>query len=133
MALNRIRANVRYPKSSGMATWSRDQMGVRYTQAVTIKPGLNNEEQPFNEVVEDDAYHEIFRCDLPLEDSAAAEDAFATLSDASVFGAYAVDFEFDFSDVYGDMTWPSWIEHHKCRHDETPQMPCEAIDKVTSS
>ena len=123
MALNRICANVRYPKSSGMATWSRDQMGVRYDQAVTIKPGLNNEEQPRNEVVEDDADHEIFRCDLPLEDL-AAEDAFATLSDASVFGYYAVDFE--------DGA-PSWIEHHKCHHDETPQIPCETIDKVTSS
>ena len=124
MALNRIRANVRYPKSSGMATWSRDQMSVRYTQAVTIKPGLNNEEKLFNEVVEDDADHDIFRCDLPLQDAAAAEDAFATLTAASVFDPYAVDFE-DGS--------PSWIEHHKCRHDETPQQPCEAIDKVTSS
>ena len=127
MALNRIRVNVRYPKSSGMATWSRDQMSVRYDQAVTIKPGLNNEEQPYNEVEEDDADHEIFRCDLPLEDATAAEDAFATLSDASVFGYYAEDFQ------DGDMTYPSWIEHHKCRHDETPQKPCEAIDKVTSS
>ncbi len=127
MALNRIRANVRYPKSSGMATWSRDQMSVRYTQAVTIKPGLSNEEQPYNEVVEDDVDHEVFRCDLPLEDSAAAEDAFATLTAASVFGPYAVDFEED------GITSPSWIEHHKCHHDETPQKPCEAINKVTSS
>ncbi len=124
MALNRIRANVRYPKSSGMATWSRDQMSVRFDQAVTIKPGLSNEEQPYNEVAEDDADHEIFRCDLPLQDEAAAEDAFATLTAPSVFDPYVVDFE-DGS--------PSWIEHHKCRHDETPQMPCESIDKVTSS
>jgi len=127
MALNRVRANVRYTKSSGMAAWSRDQMAVRFDQAVYIKPGLNNEEQPRNEIVEDDADHEIFRCDLPLQDAAAAEDAFATLSNVSVFGAYAVDFE------DGDMTSPSWIEHHKCHHDETPQKPCEAIDKVTSS
>ena len=127
MALNRIRANVRYPKTSGMATWSRDQMAVRFDQAVYIKPGLNNEEQPRNEVVEDDADHEIFRCDLPLQDAAAAEDAFVTLTAASVFAPYAVDFE------DGDMTSPSWIEHHKCHHDETPQKPCEAIDKVTSS
>ncbi len=124
MALNRIRANVRYPKSSGMAIWSRDQMSVRYTQAVTIKPGLNNEEQPYNEVVEDDADHEIFRCDLPLQDEAAAEDAFATLTAASVFAPYAVDFKDGI---------PSWIDHHKCHHDETPQKPCEAINKVTSS
>jgi hypothetical protein len=129
MALNRIRANVRYSKSSGMATWSRDQMSVRYDQAVTIKPDLANEEQPQNRVEEDPTStdHEVFVCDLPLEDATAAEDAFATLSDASVFGYYAEDFQ------DGDMTSPSWIEHHKCRHDETPQKPCEVIDKVTSS
>ncbi len=127
MALNRIRANVRYTKSSGMATWSRDQMSVRFDQAVVIKPGLNNEEQPRNEVVDEDVDHEIFRCDLPLQDEVAAEDAFATLTDASVFGAYAVDFE------DGDIISPSWIEHHKCHHDETPQQPCEVIDIVRSS
>ena len=124
MALNRIRAKVRYTKSSGMATWSRDQMGVRFTQAVYVKPGLNNEEQPRNEVVEDDIDHEVFHCDLPLQDSAAANDAFATLTDASVFGPYAMDF---------DDGSPSWIEHHKCRHDETPQQPCEVIDIVRSN
>jgi hypothetical protein len=100
-------------------------MSVRFTQAVTIKPGLNNEEKPRNEVVDDGDY-EIFRCDLPLQDEAAAEDAFATLTAASVFDPYAVDFE------DGDMTSPSWIEHHKCHHDETPQKPCTSIAKKTT-
>lgn len=129
MSLNRIRARIRYTKSSGMATWSRDQMNVRFDQAVYIKPGLANEEHPQNRVEEDptSADHGVFVCDLPLEDATAAEDAFATLSDASVFGYYAEDFQ------DGDMTSPSWIEHHQRRHDETPQQPCTVIDKVTSS
>lgn len=54
------------------------------------------------------------KCGLPLQDKAAAADAFATLSDASVFGQ-AVNFE------NGGETSPSWIEHHVCRHDETSQ------------
>jgi len=127
MALYRLRARVRYPKSSGLAIWSRDQMDVRYGQSVFIKEGLNNEEAPQNNVVDDPddpTNYEIFTCDLPLHDQAAADDAFVTLTDPTVFGQ-AENFG------VGEEASPSWIENHVCRHDETPQQPCHSSVKST--
>lgn len=116
MAINRVMARIVYTKVSGLSTWSRDQMSVRYGQATAIKKGLKNEENPKNEVIEDpeNSDNEIFVCDLPLSDSTYAEDAYNTLSAASVW-TQALE--------------GSYIEHHICHHDETPQQPCETIDK----
>lgn len=122
--LNRLRARVRYPTSSGLATWSRDQMAVRFDQAVHINPGAANEEAPQNYITDLGDDTELFVCDLPLMDEAAATDALATLTDASVFGQ-ALSIESD------EGTQPSWVEHHACDHDESPRTGCQVINKVT--
>jgi hypothetical protein len=119
--INRIREKARFTKASGMAVWCRDQMGVRYTQAVSINEGLANEEIKRNEVIDDGDY-DIYVCDLPLSDLAYAEDAYNTLSAASVW-AYAQNFDDGSS---------SWIEHHQCGHNEIPQKPCTVVNKKTT-
>lgn len=119
MAIHRIRCSMRFTKTSGMAPWVYAQMDVRYGQAVHINEGLAEEEQKRNEVIED-GDHEFAICDLPLMNEAHAVDAFNTLSDASVMAHIEDD----------DQGGPSWIEHHICRHDETPNKPCEIISKV---
>lgn len=110
-------------KASGMATWCRDQMAVRYDQAVHINQGDPNEELAVNEVTPDDPDHEIFTCDLPLMDEAHADDAYATLTDASVFNETYVS---GFDDGGGGVT-PSYVERHDCHHDETPTKPCVTV------
>ena len=65
MLLNRIQAHVRF-SATGYATWYRDQMANRYTQAVHVNEGLVNEEAKLNEVTVDDEGYEVYRCDLPL-------------------------------------------------------------------
>ena len=122
--LHRVRARVRYPASSGLAGWSHAQMDVRYGQAVHIREGEPAEEAPVNEVVDDGDY-QVFRCDLPLMDEAAAIDAFATLTTASVWGeALTLD------PVDGD---PSWIERHECDHDEDDRSGCIVMDRVETA
>ena len=119
--LHRVRARVRYPASSGLATWSRDQMAVRHGQAVHINEGAANEEAPANEVVDlgDDTH--LFRCDLPLMDEAHAADALATLTADSVFSqALAIP------DYMGGES-PSWVEHHTCDHDEEHRTGCIVV------
>lgn len=54
---NRIQASVLFPKSSGMATWCKDQM-------VYINKELANKEQEQNKVVEVNDDNDWFICDL---------------------------------------------------------------------
>ena len=37
--LHRVRMRARFTASSGLATWCRDQMAVRYDQSVKIREG----------------------------------------------------------------------------------------------
>lgn len=110
---------MRFSGASGMATWCRDNLAVRYQQAVHINPGSNAEEAPLNEVVAE-GDHQIFRCDLPLLDAAHAADAYATLSAITSWVVAEPD----------DTTGPSYIEQHTCHHDETPRQPCEVVSRV---
>jgi len=78
MSVYRVRAYVRL--GGGLATWARDQMAVRYSQAIHLNEGLENEELKKNEVTDTN----LFECDLPLMDEAHAIDAYNTLTSASV-------------------------------------------------
>lgn len=122
--LHRLRAHVAYTTASGLATWSRDQMAVRYEQAVHIREGEPAEEAPVNEIT-DVGDLQVFRCDLPLMDEAAAADALATLTSDAVFGQ-AQPIPGDLSDR------PSFVEHHLCDHDEDDRSGCTIIDRVES-
>ena len=119
--LNRVRARMRFTAASGLATWCRDQMQVRYGQAVHINAGEPNEEVPINEVV-DDGDWQVFGCDLPLADEAAAADAVATLGDHNVLGQSEPHPTFDGST-------PSWVEHHSCDHQEDVRSGCAVVDR----
>lgn len=121
--VDRVRARMRFTAASGLAVWCRDNMAVRHSQAVHLNEGEPSEEAPVNEVVDDGA-EQVFRCDLPLMDTAHAADAFATLSAATVLGQ---------SLVLGSeegVASPSWVEHHECHHDETPPAPCETVSRA---
>ena len=114
--LHRIRAHMRFTVASGLATWCRDNMQVRFEQAVHVNEGLANEEPKRNEVT-DHGSHEEYHCDLPLMDEAHAIDAFNTLSDANVLGqSLAIPDE--------DGARPSWVERHTCHHEQVPVQPC---------
>lgn len=95
-------------------------MDVRYGQAVHINEGLANEEQKRNEVVEVDDDNERFICDLPLQDEAAAQDAYDTLSAESVW--------YHALEAQGEMDSGSYINLHQCFHEETPNQPCINIE-----
>jgi len=126
MTLHRLRAEIAYPTTSGLTVWSRDQMAVRHSQAVHINPDAGNEEPPANETADQGDGTSIFRCDLPLMDEAAAVDALATLTTASVWGQAV-----DLPDVDGTPR-PSWVEHHLCDHDEPTQTGCTVVTRVTT-
>ena len=107
---------MRFTADSGLAQWARDNMQVRYEQAVHIREGEPSSEEPVNEVSED-GEHRLFRCDLPLMDELHAIDAFNTLTDANVLGqATAIP------DSDGDM--PSWVELHECDHADDVRSGC---------
>lgn len=112
--LHRFRANLVFNTSSGMATWARDNLAVRYQQATHINEGLRNHEPKRNEI-QDDGARQVWTCDLPLIDRAHAADAYSTI----------------------DAIWPwvraGWIEHHACRHDETPSAPCALVSRRVAS
>jgi len=90
-------------------------MVVRYGQAVHIRQGEPAEEAPVN-VVDGD----LFYCDLPLMDQAAAEDALATLSDANVLGLSLP------LSAEGDL---SFVEHHLCDHAEDSRTGCTVVTR----
>ena len=94
-------------------------MAVRYQMAVHINVGTDAEEPPINEVIEG-GDHRVFECDLPLMDEAHAADAYNTLTAASVT-AHAVAFP--------EGEGPGFVEHHTCRHDETPRQPCTVVNR----
>lgn len=125
--LNRLRANIRFTKSSGLATWSRDQLNVRYGQAVHINEGLANEELAINEILPDNTStdHEVYKCDIPLSDYANAKDAFDTITAASVFHETHVS-GFP-GEVEGEVT-SSWVELHECDHNESERSGCSTLE-----
>ena len=112
---------MRFTAASGLATWCRDQMAVRYGQAVHIRQGEPAEETPVNEVT-DDGDQQVFRCDLPLMDEAAAVDAVSTLGDANVLGQSE-------SHPDPDGPEPSWVEHHECDHAEDVRDGCVVVER----
>ena len=119
--LHRVRAAVRFTQQSGLATWCRDNMAVRYQMAVHIRPGTQADEEPVNVVVQD-GQHQVFRCDLPLMDSAHAIDALTTLSAPTVLGV---------SEPLpsGEGARPSWVEYHVCDHDEDDRSGCVVVER----
>lgn len=121
--LHRVRAHMRFTKGGGLATWCRDNMSVRHGQAVHVNPGTANEEPKRNEVIEVGNGKQEFVCDLPLMDSAHAQDAFNTLSAATVLGQSEA-----IPDDAG--TRPSWVERHTCHHDESPPQACTVDDRA---
>lgn len=113
--LHRLRARMLFPAGHWGPVWCRDQMAVRYGQAVHIRQGEAAEEAPVNEVVGD-----LFVCDLPLMDEVAAQDALATLSDANVLGQTVPMVDLDTST-------PSFVEVHTCDHDENVRSGCVVV------
>ena len=122
MPLHRVRARMRFRRNQGLATWCRDNMAVRYGQAVHIREGEPAEEPPVNDVVDVGGGRDEFLCDLALADEAAAVDAVATLADPNVLGLSEP------LQASGD-TVPSWVDRHQCRHDEHPPQPCVSADR----
>lgn len=108
-----------FSAGSGLAQWCHDQMVVRYGQAVHIREGELAEE-PKTNVVDGD----LFYCDLPLMDQAAAEDALATLSDENVLGL-SLPMQ---SDVVEDPQ-PSYVEYHLCDHAEEDRTGCNVVSR----
>lgn len=117
MLLHRLRARMQFSPGSGLAQWCYDQMIVRHGQAVHIRQGKPAEEAPVNEVAGD-----LFVCDLPLMDEAAAVDALATLSDANVLGVTVPIIDDD-----DGSSVPSWVEHHRCDHDDDVRSGCVVV------
>ena len=115
--LHRLRAQMRFPDGHWGPTWCRDQMAVRYGQAVHIRQAEPAEESPVN-LVEGN----LFRCDLPLMDEAAAVDALATLSDANVLGQTVPLLVLD------SVLRPSWVEHHRCDHADDVRGGCVVVE-----
>lgn len=111
--LHRLRARMRFPDGHWGPVWCRDQMAVRYGQAVHIRQGEPAEEAPVNV-----ADGPLFVCDLPLADEAAATDALATLSDANVLGVTV---------VLPEEQEPSWVEYHRCDHADDVRAGCVVV------
>lgn len=112
---HRIKAKMIWQVASGMAAWCEAQMAVRYTQSVYIRQGDPEEEAPFNEADTSGNPH-VFTCDLILGNEAAAIDAFNTLTSASLMAWLE------------DTDEVSYVEHHKCYHDESNQS-CEIVHR----
>ena len=108
---------MRFPDGHWGPQWCHDQMAVRYGQAVHIRAGEPAEEVPVNLVAGD-----TFRCDLPLADEAAAQDALATLSDHNVLGVTVPMVDLDTST-------PSFVEVHTCDHDDDVRTGCVVTDR----
>jgi hypothetical protein len=122
MLLHRVRAIIQFQQAQGLATWCRDNMAVRFAQAVHIRPGEMGDEPAVNEVVAAPNSRQVFRCDLPLMDEAHAIDAVATLSDANVLGQSEPT-------PAADRTAPSWVERHVCDHAEDDRTGCVVVDR----
>lgn len=108
---HRVKAYMRWQAASGMAAWAKAQMDVRYTQSVYIRQGEDAEEAPFNSTDTSGDPH-IFECDLILADQAAAQDAFNTLTAASLIPWLENSSE------------TSFVEYHICDHDEDNRGGC---------
>lgn len=112
--LFRLRASMRWPVGHWGPVWCRDQMAVRFGQAVHIRHGLAGEEAPVNLV--DGA---TFTCDLPLQDEGHALDALATLSASTVLGQ-----TIPLDDGVG-----SWVEVHRCDHNDEVRAGCVVVGR----
>ena len=119
MAINRVRARLRFTNASGLAAWAEANMAVRYNQAISINEGLANEELKRNEVVADGPNHSVFNLDVPLMDEANAIDAFNTLNAPSVAAQIEVE--------EGGLCF---IERHTCYHDEDPPQGCTIDERI---
>lgn len=117
MALHRVRAHLRFTTVSGLATWCRDNMAVRYTAAVSVNAEAANAEIKRNEIVSEGATQR-FRCDLPLLDSSHAADAYNTLS-AIIGQTQAIP--------ASRGTRRSWLEHHTCDHADSTHSGCARV------
>jgi hypothetical protein len=114
--LHRFRARMRFSEGHWGPTWCRDQMAVRYGQAVHIRQGEPAEEAPINQIEGD-----VFICDVALMDAAAAQDAVNTLSDHNVLGVtLALD---------QNLELPSYVEYHLCDHAEDDRSGCSVVDR----
>lgn len=110
---------MRFTRQSGLATWCRDNMGVRYQMAVHIRPDEPGEEEPVNEVTRA-GNSDVFRCDLPLMDEAHALDAVATLG--AIIGQSQPHPDPDGAE-------PSWAEYHRCDHADDARGGCVVVDR----
>lgn len=117
MTLHRLRARLVFPASSGMAQWAKDQLQVRHDQATHINEGAKNEEQKYNILNDYEDDKQEIKCDLPLLDEAHAQDAYATLTDASVWTHLA------------EGVGVNWVEHHTCDHDEEVRTGCKTVSR----
>lgn len=117
--LHRLRARLQFNPGFGLAQWCHDQMTVRYEQAVHIRQGEPATE-PKTNVVDGD----LFYCDLPLMDEAAAEDALATLSAPTVLG---VSVPLGSGGVANPA--PSFVEYHLCDHAEDDRTGCVVVTR----
>lgn len=114
----RARARARFTEASGLAGWCHAQMEVRYQQSVVIRAGEPAQEDPVNEMPEPG----LFVCDLLLADRAAAEDAFATLSDPNVLGQALLLDE-------GEQE-RSWVDVVECDHEFDERDGSVVLDKA---
>lgn len=121
----RFRAHLHFNPGSDMAQWVADQMSVRMGQAFHVRQGGPNEER--SEVSTDIVTsgppadrREIVHVNVfwPEDQEALAEDTRVTLSDASVL-AHALE---DTRDRH------SWMDWHRCNHDQEPYQSCPAPD-----
>lgn len=47
----RFRAKIRFTKDSGLASWCKDQMAVRFSQTKYVNEGKKNQESPYNNII----------------------------------------------------------------------------------
>ena len=117
MAINRVRARLRFTNASGLATWAKANMEVRYTQAIHLNEGLANEELKKNDFIADGASHGMYELDIPLMNEAHAIDAYNTLNAIMAWVVPETD---------GDC----FLERHTCYHDEGSPSGCVVNDKI---
>ena len=113
MAINRVRARLRFTNASGMAAWAKANMEVRYTQAIHLNEGLANEELKKNDFIADGASHGMYELDIPLMNEAHAIDAYNTLN---AIMSWVVPENPNSEECF--------LERHTCYHDEGTPSGC---------
>lgn len=119
----RFRAQLHFTVGSGMAQWTADQMAVRMGIAFHLREGTPEEER--SHVTTDiettgppDGRRENVYVDViwPDGNEALAEDTRATLQAVT---PWLLDDTIDRT---------SFMDWHRCNHDQTPPTPCPAPD-----